>query len=31
MREIPLIEPVEVLAGLGFGLGEIIYSKAKRI
>ncbi len=31
MKEIPLTEPVEVSAGLGFGLGEIIYSNAKRI
>lgn len=31
IKEIPLTEPIEVSAGLGFGLGEIILSNAKRV
>ncbi|MEA3361629.1 MAG: hypothetical protein U9R17_19770 [Thermodesulfobacteriota bacterium] len=31
IKEIPLTEPIEVSAGLGFGLGEMILSNAKRV
>jgi hypothetical protein len=31
IKEIPLTEPIEVSARLGFGLGEMILSNAKRV
>ena len=31
MKEIPLSKSIEVIAGLNFGLGEIILSNAKKV